>query len=56
MNKTKEERMINKIRDAEQLLEIGYKMLNEVKEECCILNCYYELTSKLYEDKKTHYF
>lgn len=56
MNKIKEQEIMNRIKDAETLINIGYKMLQEVRKECDAMNAMLEIHSKVYNDKQKHWF
>ena len=52
----KKRKILETIADAETLINMGHKMLRDVKEQCMLMNITYEIHEELYKDNKDHWF
>lgn len=52
----KKRKILETIEDAETLINIGNKMLKDVKRQCMLMNITYEIHEELYKDNKEHWF
>lgn len=56
MNRIKEQEIMSRIKDAETLINIGYKMIQDIRKECDAMNVTMEIHTKVYSDKQSHWF